>query len=213
MKAFQTRSRSLVIGLTTPSEYLEYARRALLDEGPGSEENGLSNIKRAIDSQLDILLDYFSLLRISNRKRWNFPKKIDILQNIGVTTPTILKLINKKRNEMEHEFKKPERENVLEYLGIDELFIELFKSWKEVIEIIIDYDNNYALWVDQESEIIRIYDNTKYILESGGVEVFGENGKYKTKYLIDEIKIKNLDSWLDVCSRYLVNFYKRNCSE
>jgi len=212
MKAFQTRSRSLVIGITTPSEFLEYARRALLDEGPGSEENGLSNIKRAIDSQLDILLDYFSLLRISKRERWNIPTKINVLQNIGVTTPTILKLINKKRNEMEHEFKKPEREKVLEYLGIAELFIELFKSWKEIIEIIIDYNNNFALWIDQKSEIIRIYDNTKYIFELGGIEVFRENGKYETKHLIDKVSTKNLDSWLDACSKFLVGFYKKNYS-
>ena len=80
----------------SPLNFLKYAEYDLTAKYDHHLVNSLSNTKRAIDSQLDSLLTGFGLSE--RAKKWNFPKKIEFLNNIGVISPRILTKINKKRN-------------------------------------------------------------------------------------------------------------------
>lgn len=106
-----------------PEDFMRFAIRDLKDT---TEErslvNALSNIKRAIDCRTASLLCFFGVYDKSKKEDWNFPQSTDFLLKVGVLAPNILRKINKKRNELEHDFKKPIHEEVTDFLDIAQLF-------------------------------------------------------------------------------------------
>jgi len=185
-----------------PTEYLHFASRDIIEDDSRANVNALSNIKRAIDSQLDVILESYGLLNKSIKKSWPFPKKIEIVKKIGVVAPHIIKVINKNRVQMEHYHNAPPKEDVVEFLGIAELFIERFKSLKTRTEVLIDYENDFAVWMDIQENKIHVFDNTKQILKCGGVSLFCENIKHNVLHPIQTIPISDIESWTAACARY-----------
>jgi hypothetical protein len=195
---------SLMAGNTIkPVDYLNYARRDLIEDDDRALVNALGNIKRAIDCQLDVLLEIYGLLRGSMKQHWLFPKKIEIIQKIGVVSPNILKTINTERVKLEHFHKKPVKNEVITAADIAELFIELYKNKISRIELLINYDDDFAFWMDTEQNVIRIFDNTKLLLQCGDIEMFKETIDEKKLKPIQEIPISDLDSWTEACARYI----------
>ena len=195
---------SLMSGNTVkPIDYLNFARRDIVEGDGRALVNALSNIKRAIDCQLDVLLEMYGLLKLSMKKKWSFPKKIEVIRKIGVVAPNILKLINSRRIQLEHYHKKPIKKEVVEFLDIAELFIELFKFRAHRIELLIDYYKDFAFWMDTEQNVIHIYGNTKLFLECGGIHMFKETVQERDVQPIQTIAISDLDSWTDACCRYV----------
>jgi hypothetical protein len=186
-----------------PVDYLNYARRDIITGDTRALVNALSNIKRAIDCQLDVLLEMYGLLKLSTKKKWVFPKKIEVIRKIGIISPNILKKINSRRNQLEHHHKKPKKEEVLDFLDIAELFIELFRFRTHKIDLLIDYDKDFAFWMDREQNVIRIYDNTKLFWDSGGIHMFKETVQEKDIEPVQTIPISDIDSWTDACNRYI----------
>lgn len=167
----------------SPEDFLKFAEHDLLAKYDHHFVNSLSNIKRAIDSQLDSLLIGFGLSE--RAKKWNFPTKIDYLNSIGVISPRILNKINKRRNLLEHEYKNPNQEEVEDALDVAILFVKytdkyLFRAlkdcyllgeegrititlnWKEC-KITADYpiyeDNKYSGFV---TEVVATADQKEY---------------------------------------------------
>jgi len=186
-----------------PIEYLNFARRDIVDGDTRALVNALTNIKRAIDCQLDVLLEMYGLLKLSMKKKWGFPEKIEVIRKTGVVAPNILKLINSRRIQLEHYHKKPIKDEVTEFLDIAELFITLFKFRAHRIELLIDYDKDFAFWMDTEQNVICIYDNTKLFLECGGIHMFKETVEEMNIQPIQTIAISDLDSWTNACCRYI----------
>ena len=85
--------------------------------------NALSNVKRALDCQVETIIFDYAYFTKSKKERWNFPKKLDFIKDQGIIAPRILKKINSIRNLLEHEFKKPSLEEVEDALDIVTLFI------------------------------------------------------------------------------------------
>lgn len=100
-----------------PSEFIKYAEFDIQQDSTHGLVNALSNAKRAIDCQVDTVLGCFGLL-----SRRNFPQKMKILNSMGMVTPRIVNKVVKARNYLEHEFKKPERGQVEDAVGIATLF-------------------------------------------------------------------------------------------
>jgi hypothetical protein len=108
----------------SPKEFLKFASEDIKE--PTTEHgvvNCLSNCKRAIDSQLDALIDRLGYLSICRQKRWPFPKKIEFIKNFGILAPRILEKINKLRNKLEHEYKIPSKSDAEDALDISLLFV------------------------------------------------------------------------------------------
>ena len=107
----------------TPTDFLSFAERDLESQEEHSVINALSNIKRALACQLDWLLFAFGMLERARKKNWNFPKKIEWLKEVDIVAPRILGKINKRRNLLEHEFKKPPIRKVEDFLDVAWLFV------------------------------------------------------------------------------------------
>ena len=204
MRAFVTVPLMLMSeNSTKPIDYLTFARRDLVEGDTRALINALGNIKRAIECQLDVFLEMYGLLKLSIKEKWSFPKKIDIVRKIGIVAPSILRLINSKRNKMEHHHERPKKEEVVEFLDVAELFIELFKQRTHRIELLIDYENNYAIQLDTNKSQISIYENAELIGKHGGIEFLKSGNKDQILSPIQVIGISDLDAWTDACSRYL----------
>ncbi len=204
MQAFITASLERMSGKTIkPEEYLNFARRDAVEGDKRGFVNALRNVKAAIDAQLDVILEIYGLLRLSENERWPFPRKVEVIQKIGVVSPNILNLINSRRVQLEHYHKEPRKEDVKEFLDITELFIELFKSRKHRIVLLIDYVADYAFFLNSEKNEINIYDNTKFLLEMGGVETFQELVQEKHIEPLETIPISDIDAWTAACGRYI----------
>jgi hypothetical protein len=102
------------------NEFIQFAETDLEQGTEQGLVNALSNAKRAIDCQIDTVLGCFGLL-----SRRNFPEKIKVLGELGIITPRIVRKVVKARNYLEHEFVKPEREQVEDAVDIAKLFVNI----------------------------------------------------------------------------------------
>ncbi|WP_341840499.1 hypothetical protein [Chitinophaga caseinilytica] len=106
-----------------PYEFLRFAEQDLAAEYDHKLINALSNAKRALDSQVDTLLIGFDFYQQAKNKTWSFPKKLEIIQKLGILAPRVLRKINTTRNLMEHDFVKPQIDKVEDFVDITSLFL------------------------------------------------------------------------------------------
>ena len=104
-------------------DFLEFAKEDSKGQNLRSWVNALGNVKRAIECRVDSLLYNYCLHKKSEKERWNFPNKIEVIQRLGIVAPDILKKINKKRNELEHQYRKTDKNDVDDAIGVAELFL------------------------------------------------------------------------------------------
>ncbi len=107
----------------TAGDFLKFAEDDLSADYAHNLVNALSNTKRAIDCRLDSLLLVFGLFPKSKKEKWNFPQKVECLNKAGIISPRILNKINQQRNLLEHEYKKPNKEQVEDALDVATLFV------------------------------------------------------------------------------------------
>ena len=132
-----------------PHDFLNYAQSDLEMNDQHNLVNCLSNCKRAIECQVDGLLFSLGLFEKSKKKGWNFHKKIEILNQLGIVSPRILKKINKHRNLLEHGYLRPDPEKVEDAVDIAILFLNYTDKYlKSTIEsFYIIFDDNYPVVV------------------------------------------------------------------
>lgn len=105
----------------TPIDYLEFARQDIdVNDSDRSRINAYSNAKRALHFQIDLLIDAFG---INSSNNLSFPRKLDLCEKSGITTPKILKKINLLRNKVEHDYLVPEKSEVEDAIDVVELFL------------------------------------------------------------------------------------------
>lgn len=106
----------------TPTEYIEFSQLDIGGTDKRSIINALSNAKRALECQLDSLMLTFGFGSVSDR--WNVPKKLEVLKDIGIIAPRILAKINRHRNDMEHEYTCPKHDVVADFVDVVALFLQ-----------------------------------------------------------------------------------------
>jgi hypothetical protein len=143
-----------------PEEFLAFAEVDLKIDDNHHLINCLSNIKRAIECQIDSLLIGFGLFEKAKNQNWNFPKKIQILNEIGIVSPRILNKINKLRNLLEHEYSIPQREKVEDALDVAILFIKYTNKF--LYDTILDFTLNADTDI---YEVVFDYKNSKILFE------------------------------------------------
>lgn len=104
-------------------DFLEFAKEDSKGKDLRSCVNALGNVKRAIECRIDAILYVYCLHKKSEKEKWDFPKKIEIIEQLGIVAPSILKRINKKRNELEHRYVKPTNEEVDDGRDVAKLFL------------------------------------------------------------------------------------------
>lgn len=143
----------------TPKQFLEYAEKAIKEGGQAGYINALSNIKRAIDCQLDLVLYILGQSKKAKKEGWKFPRKIEFIRSVGLVAPEILTKINRKRNELEHKYKYPATEEVKDALDIANLFLASTNKFVERKYLGFGTElNRGELWVnfDQDQNLFKI---------------------------------------------------------
>ncbi len=107
----------------SPQDFIKYAEIDLSSDYEHNIINALSNSKRALDCQLDTLMVAFGYYKKSQKEFWNFPKKLTLISDLGILAPRVLSKINTQRNLLEHQFIKPVKDQVEDFLDIAMLFI------------------------------------------------------------------------------------------
>ncbi|WP_031461900.1 hypothetical protein [Paenibacillus polymyxa] len=150
-----------------PRDYLQFAEFDLKGTNDSSLINCVSNIKRAMDCQIDTFFYSYNLFEFFKSKRLGIDKKLEFLKKAGVFNSGSLSRLNAIRNKMEHDFVVPKVQDI-------ELYFDLVSAFVSVLE-------NHILMLEIYAE------STWYMQENGGLVGF------KVQYFIGEPKI--IVSW------------------
>jgi hypothetical protein len=105
-------------------DYFEFARTDFVQESTRGSVNALGNAKRALHCRIDAVLFVAGFWERAQTERWDFDAKAELLAEIHVVTPQILKRINRLRNKVEHEYAAPEnRDQLDDFIDTVELFL------------------------------------------------------------------------------------------
>lgn len=182
-----------------PSSYLEFAKEDLSE---GSERrnhvNAVSNAKRAFHFQVEMLCDAFGWQVLYKTKYKGFPERLEFLEKCGILSPNILRKLNKKRNEIEHDYYIPSIEEVEDYLDIVELFL---MATKDILD-------RFPEHIDYELMKDSIYDSSLDLPETITVIIAMSKGEIFINLYGKEIKLQinqsNYFVWLSAVMRQYV---------
>lgn len=119
-------------GVLEPRDFLDFAFRDSTElEDERNRVNCLGNAKRAIDCQVNRLIQRLGFLPLARKQDWNIPRKLEFITDVGIVAPRILRRLNALRNRLEHEFSPPTRDQVEDALDVATLFI----SYAEIVQI------------------------------------------------------------------------------
>lgn len=125
-----------------PEDYLKFAKRNIFEDSEQGKIDGLSNVKRAIECQIDLLISNlgFDYKVFDNRTSYKEIKnyierkykgetidgivpRIKLLNVLGLAPTTLISEIRSLRNKMEHEYTCPSIDSVKRGIEVAELFI------------------------------------------------------------------------------------------
>jgi hypothetical protein len=146
-------------------DFLEFAKEDSKGRDLRSCVNALGNIKRAIECRIDAILYAYCLHKKSEKEKWDFPKKIEIIEQLGIVAPNILKRINKKRNELEHQYAKPSNEEVDDGLDVAKLFLAYTSKLVAVSVVGIVKEGDYEVKLNRKEGTVTLIDKKKIVGE------------------------------------------------
>jgi hypothetical protein len=134
-----------IVVRTDPSsyDYLSFARQDLKD-GKTSRHliNALSNTKRALHLRLEDMCLGFGSRNLNSLKK--FPQLLDYLRSCGVVSPNVLELLNKRRNQTEHDYDIPDLMSVEIFIDVTELFLVATDRWRDRQPCTAEYTQEIA---------------------------------------------------------------------
>lgn len=169
-------------GDITAEEYLGFARKDLLQGVDANLVNALSNSKRCFHYQVDRLLFRYGLRKASTEL--DFPHKIELLSELKIVSGTLLRVFNRERNAMEHEYTSPSKEIVEGSVDLCDLLLLaterfLHDTPRRVRVKFKDDDRDIILLLEHELHIIQF-------LEILGTELTKEEKReYYTPVIFD----------------------------
>jgi len=152
-----------------PREYIDFAKSDLDEKTRRGLVNALSNAKRAIHCQIDVILFVFGLFTKSRDDMWNFPMKMKTIKDIIPVAPKILDKINRRRNLLEHDFIVPKNSEVEDFIDVTDLFIHASDRYHKKFVIFLqimseaDLENDSNTFIDESCDIE--WDPVKQIFE------------------------------------------------
>ncbi|MCB6608539.1 hypothetical protein V3C10_02360 [[Clostridium] symbiosum] len=110
----------------TPKDFLKYAQIDLHENNIKGKVGVISNLKRALDCELDMFFEAINLKGIFNKYNLKFERKTQFLSDIGMFPNKSVNKLNQIRNRMEHQFTIP---------SVDDLEVYYELIWN-IIEIV-----------------------------------------------------------------------------
>ena len=108
----------------SPRVYLEFAQTDLQEKSTARPRvNALSNAKRALHYQVDLISNALGIEQLESKRRLDFPRKLDFCKECSISSPSIIRRLNKIRNVVEHDYIIPTNTQVQDYVDVVELFL------------------------------------------------------------------------------------------
>lgn len=173
----QTIGNSLIKeGDPAPSDYLKFADEDLAGgDCMRRRINALSNAKRALHLEIELLTNALGFAA-SKPKKSNFPCRLEFVANCGVAAPSIVKKVNGLRNLVEHEYVRPGREAVEDYVGVAQLFVAACDPYVRAFPCLREFDHGLrrprVIHTVAGAGIIEVFEATNMDL----IHLVGGNG-------------------------------------
>lgn len=116
-------------------EFLGFAESAI---AAGTKEgliNAVSNLKRALDCEMDLFFESINLKKIFSKNNLKFEKKTQFLADIGLFPIQSINKLNLMRNKMEHEYRQPEISDLYAYYELVWSVIKIINLQLELLYI------------------------------------------------------------------------------
>jgi hypothetical protein len=141
-----------------PRDFLNFASAdSALLAAERNRINCLGNCKRAIDSQIDLLISQLGFFPLARRQRWNIPRKLEFISRRGVVAPRILRRVTELRNRLEHDFSLPSQSQVEDVFDVAALFV----SYAELVRmpcLNVSISERMSVKYDYENMVFRFFD-------------------------------------------------------
>lgn len=112
-----------------PRDFVEFAERDLrAGNSTHSLVNATSNLKRAIDCQIDYLFIALNLDKLYREKRLGIDKKLGFLKKSGIFRSRSIEKLNALRNRLEHHYEIPKIEDVEVYFDLVAAFVSVIEA-------------------------------------------------------------------------------------
>lgn len=170
----------------TARDYLQFAEEEISKKTQASLINCVSNLKRAMDCQLDTFFYSFNLSKIFNDRNLKFEKKLDFLNAAGIFNPRSLARLNLIRNKMEHEYQVPKINEI-------EVYYDLVTAFVSVLENIALNINNKMYFYLNEAYVVQGRFNITYLYDNPSIKIDWEITKDGTNYDKEDFEASILD--------------------
>lgn len=112
-----------------PRDFLQFAEEEIDDlKSTKSIINCVSNLKRAIDCQIDVFLFSLNLQKHYKDKRLGIDRKLGFIEKCGLFSKTSLSTINAIRNKLEHHYQLPKIDHIHVYFDLVTAFIAVLEN-------------------------------------------------------------------------------------
>jgi hypothetical protein len=145
-----------------PFEYLSFAKSDISANDLKGAINGLGNTKKAIHLAINCFFEILGLAEVY--KKSNFPTKLKIIQLLEAFPTNIIENLNKERNFVEHEYKRVNPHEVINFIDISEMFIRLCYPFLKHMVIgiragIREDEKDYFWILNPDKSQVKIYEN------------------------------------------------------
>lgn len=130
-------------------DYLKFSENQILIGTTESLINCVSNLKRAVDCQIDTFFHILTLHDVIKERNLKFDKKLELLEAIGIFSSKSLTKLNAIRNKLEHEYSIPQIAELDLYFDLVSAFI----SNLETAIIVLTWDEKNLYTDDSEGKI------------------------------------------------------------
>lgn len=184
-------------GDVSAEEYLEFARGDLAQRHRRGLVNALGNAKRCFHYHADRLLYRFGLRDATLES--HFPSKIDLLRDLHVVSGTLLRVFNRERNAMEHDYSAPTQEVVEGSIDLCELFLlatecYLRRTPARMRVVLADDERDLILLLEPGANCIQ-----KFVVHGSTLEETQHGKKYKERLF--KLREDNLSDGLSIEAR------------
>jgi len=116
--------------LISPDDFITWAKKDIKGGDRRSIANALTNTKRAIHARIDEIL---YALRVQYANDWppspKTSEKLKVLKRLSIPVTSIVEVLTKRRNDLEHSYFLPSLEQVRADVETADLWLEKSKSY------------------------------------------------------------------------------------
>lgn len=139
----------------TPRDFLDFAEKDFETSlSTHSLVNATSNLKRAVDCQIDSLLLTMNLDDFYRKKRLGVDRKLGFLEKSGLFRSRSIEKLNHLRNRLEHHYELPKIEDVEVYYDLVVAFVTVLEG----VMPLIATNSNLGMTLESGGYISTTYD-------------------------------------------------------